>query len=75
MAINFSETKYLMLPSISYVNSFRREIMKLQPPQELGAGPEWRVGRKKGNRRYGNKNRKHSNHRGGKKGNWKNKRK
>ncbi|MDF1694858.1 MAG: DEAD/DEAH box helicase [Saprospiraceae bacterium] len=54
-----------------------REIMKLPPPPELGEGPEWRVGRKKGgNRRnYGNKNRKKSNYRkGGKgKGNWKGK--
>jgi superfamily II DNA/RNA helicase len=49
------------------------EIMKLQPPPELGAGPEWRVGRKhRGGKNHGGKNhKKKSNFKGKKKGNWK----
>jgi len=51
-----------------------REIMKLPPPEELGEGPEWRIGKKRGgNRHYGNRRKKGSNHRKGKKGNWKGK--
>lgn len=52
-----------------------REIMKLPPPEELGPGPVWRTGKKRGggNRKYGGKNKRKSNYKGGKKGNWKGK--
>jgi len=52
-----------------------REIMKLPPPEELGQGPQWKVGKNRGggNRSYGNKSRGKSKFKGGKKGNWKGK--
>lgn len=52
-----------------------REIMKLPPPPELGEGPEWRIGKKRsgGRKNYGKKNKRKSNYKGGKKGNWKGK--
>ncbi len=52
-----------------------REIMKLPPPEELGPGPEWRVGRKKrgGNRNYFKKKKNKPNFKGGKKSNWRGK--
>ncbi|MEM9545936.1 MAG: DEAD/DEAH box helicase [Bacteroidota bacterium] len=52
-----------------------REIMKLPPPEDLGAGPEWRVGRKKrgGKRNYYKKKKGKSNYRKGRKNNWKGK--
>ena len=54
-----------------------REIMKLPPPPELGAGPEWRVGKSRGggNRGYSKKNKGKSNYKGKSKGNWKGKNK
>jgi superfamily II DNA/RNA helicase len=52
-----------------------REIMKLPPPEELGSGPEWRIGRKKGggNRNYSKKNKPKSKHKSGGKRTWKGK--
>ena len=52
-----------------------REIMKLPPPEELGPGPEWRVGKKKGGGKRYFKKKRNSNNRGSKKGNWKGKKK
>lgn len=52
-----------------------REIMKLPPPDELGPGPVWGIGKKRsgGQKKYGKQNKSKSNFKGGKKGNWKGK--